>query len=130
MAARAGTSEGQAIEAHDAVLASYRQTCSMPLAQVADTLRALQPRAEAPGGAQGHRRVHAHSVALHLTHINYQTGIATYLSATDCDDSTNSHAWRYVQRRRNDQEHRRALPSLWAAVGGACKNEAGSRCPL
>jgi NodT family efflux transporter outer membrane factor (OMF) lipoprotein len=102
-----------AIEAHDAVLASYRQTVLNALAQVADTLRALQHDAEALSAQAD--AVHAAFDALHLTHINYQTGIATYLQLLIADEQYHQATLAYVQAQAQRLQD---TVALYVALGG------------
>ena len=102
-----------AIEAHDAVLASYRQTVLNALAQVADTLRALEHDAETLSAQAD--AVHAGFDALHLTHINYQTGIATYLQLLIADEQYHQATLAYAQAQAQRLQD---TVALYVALGG------------
>jgi len=102
-----------AIEAHDAVLAGYRQTVLNALAQVADTLRALEHDAETLSAQAD--AVHAAFEALHLTHINYQTGIATYLQLLIADEQYHQATIAYVQAQAQRLQD---TVALYVALGG------------
>ena len=102
-----------AIEAHDAVLASYRQTVLDALAQVADTLRALEHDAETLSAQAD--AVHAAFDALHLTHINYQAGIATYLQLLIADEQYHQATLAYVQAQAQRLQD---TVALYVALGG------------
>ncbi len=109
------------------MLASYRQTVLDALAQVADTLRALEHDAETLSAQAD--AVHAAFDALHLTHINYQAGIATYLQLLIADEQYPQATLAYVQAQAQRLQAASRSTWHWAVVGGACKNETGSRCP-
>jgi NodT family efflux transporter outer membrane factor (OMF) lipoprotein len=106
-----------AIEAHDAVLASYRQTVLNALAQVADTLRALEHDAETVSAQAD--AVHAASDALKLTHINYTTGVGTYLEVLIADDQYHQATLAYVQAQAQRLQD---TVALYVALGGGWWN--------
>ncbi len=110
-----------AIEAHDAVLASYRQTVLNALAQVADTLRALEHDAETLSAQSD--AVHATFDALHLTHINYQAGIATYLQLLMADEQYHQATLAHLQAQAQRLQD---TVALYVALGGGW-NQALSR---
>jgi len=102
-----------AIEAHDAVLANYRQTVLSALAQVADALRALEHDAETLNAQAD--SVHATSNALRLTQINCQTGIATYLQLLVADQQYHQATLAYVQAQAQRLQD---TVALYVALGG------------
>jgi NodT family efflux transporter outer membrane factor (OMF) lipoprotein len=106
-----------AIEAHDAVLAAYRQTVLSALAQVADTLRALEHDAETLSAQAD--AVHAASDAFRLMHINYQTGIATYLQVLIADEQYHQATLAYVQAQAQRLQD---TVALYVALGGGWWN--------
>jgi len=106
-----------AIEAHDAVLANYRQTVLSALAQVADTLRALEHDAETLNAQAD--SVHASSDAFQLMHINYQTGIATYLQVLIADEQYHQATLAYVQAQAQRLQD---TVALYVALGGGWWN--------
>jgi len=106
-----------AIEAHDSVLASYRQTVLNALAQVADTLRALEHDAETLSAQAD--AVHSAFDALHLTHINYQSGIATYLQLLIADEQYHQATLAYIQAQAQRLQD---TVALYVALGGGWWN--------
>ena len=106
-----------AIDAHDAVLANYRQTVLSALAQVADTLRAVEHDAETLSAQAD--AVHAASDAFQLMHINYQTGIATYLQVLIADEQYHQATLAYVQAQAQRLQD---TVALYVALGGGWWN--------
>ncbi len=112
-----------AIEAHDAVLATYRQVVLTALAQVADTLAALEQDADAVK-AQA-EAVRAASEALQLMRVNYQTGIVSYLQLLTADEQYHQATLGYVQARAQRLQDTVAL--YVALGGGMVAGERGAR---
>ncbi len=118
-----------AIEAHAAVLASYRQTVLSALAQVADTLRALEHDADAVNAQAD--AVHAASDALQLTRVNYQSGTVNYLQLLIADEQYHEATLGYVQAQAQRLQD---TVALYVALGGGWWNAekrqaAGDRAP-
>jgi NodT family efflux transporter outer membrane factor (OMF) lipoprotein len=72
-----------AIDAHDASLASYRQTVLSAFEQVADTLRGLQHDAESVRAQT--EAVTTAEAAMQLIQANYAAGISNYLQVLVAD---------------------------------------------
>jgi len=72
-----------AIDAHDAALATYRQTVLSAFEQVADTLRALQHDAETLHAQT--EAVEAAEGAMKLVQANYAAGVGNYLQVLVAD---------------------------------------------
>jgi ABC-type transport system involved in cytochrome c biogenesis ATPase subunit len=72
-----------AIDEYDQAMALYRQTVLSAFEQVADTLRALDHDAAALLAQD--QALSAAAEALHLVHVNYDAGIATYLDVLLAD---------------------------------------------
>ncbi len=72
-----------AIEAYNQSLANYRQTVLSALAQVADTLRALEHDAESLDAQS--KALSAANDALKLIRVNYQAGTVNYLQVLVAD---------------------------------------------
>ena len=106
-----------AIEAHDAALASYRQTVLNALAQVADILRALEHDAETLSAQSD--AVHATLDALQLAQINYQAGIATYLQLLIADQQYHQATLAHVQAQAQRLQD---TVALYVALGGGWWN--------
>jgi NodT family efflux transporter outer membrane factor (OMF) lipoprotein len=107
----------QAIDARDAALADYRQTVLAAFAQVADALSALSHDADALS-AQA-EALHSSEEALKLVQINYQSGLADYLSVL----TANSH---YLQARigyvEAQAQRLQDTVALFVALGGGWWN--------
>jgi NodT family efflux transporter outer membrane factor (OMF) lipoprotein len=84
-----------AIEGYQQSLANYRQTVLSALAQVADTLRALDHDAETLQAQS--QAVQAAAEALRLLQANYQAGIATYLQILVANDQYHQTKIAYLQ---------------------------------
>ena len=106
-----------AIDARDQTAASYRQTVLTAFQQVADTLRALAHDAEALE-AQA-RAVKAAAEALEIIHINYQTGIATYLQVLIADGQYQQAQLAYIQAKAQRFQD---TVALYVALGGGWWN--------
>jgi NodT family efflux transporter outer membrane factor (OMF) lipoprotein len=106
-----------AIEAHAAVLATYRQTVLSALAQVADTLRALEHDADAVNAQTA--AVHAASDALQLTKVNYQSGTVNYLQLLIADEQYHQATLGYVQAQAQRLQD---TVALYLALGGGWWN--------
>ena len=110
-----------AIEAHDAVLATYQQTVLNGLAQVADALTGLEHDAETVQ-AQANA-VHAAEEALKLSRVNYQTGLATYLQVLIADEQYHQATLGFVQARAQRLQD---TVALYVALGGGWWNATSS----
>ena len=102
-----------AIDAYEQALADYRQIVLAALAQVADTLEALQNDAETLR-AQSHA-LESSAQALHLIEINYQAGTVNYLQVLIADYQYQQARLGYIQalgQRLQD------TAALFVALGG------------
>jgi outer membrane protein TolC len=102
-----------AIDNYQEAMAVYRQTVLGALAQVADTLRALdhdaaalQAEAEALAIAEQ---------ALHLVQVNYEAGLATYLDVLNSD--AQYHQARIAELQATALRYQDTV-ALFAALGG------------
>ncbi len=100
-------------EDYQQCLATYRETVLSALAQVADTLRALdhdaatlQAQAQALAAAEG---------ALRLVQVNYQAGVANYLHVLTADEQYRQATLGYVQALAQRLQD---TVALFVALGG------------
>lgn len=106
-----------AIEAHDAVLATYKQTVLGALAQVADALKGLEHDAETVQAQSD--AIRASADALKLTRINYDTGVSTYLQVLIADEQYHQATLGYVQAQAQRLQD---TVALYVALGGGWWN--------
>ncbi|MET3107425.1 NodT family efflux transporter outer membrane factor (OMF) lipoprotein [Oxalobacteraceae bacterium GrIS 2.11] len=104
-------------DAYQAAAANYRQTVLTAFAQVATVLQALEHDAEALT-AQTESRSNAQQ-ALHLTQVNYQTGLASYLEVISADVQFHQADIAYIQTVA--QRHQDTV-ALFVALGGGWWN--------
>jgi NodT family efflux transporter outer membrane factor (OMF) lipoprotein len=108
-----------AIDAHDAVLATYKQTVLGALEQVADALQALEHDAETLKAQAD--SVQAASEALKLTQANFQSGVATYLQVLIADEQYQQATLGFIQARAQRLQD---TVALYVALGGGWWNAA------
>ncbi len=102
-----------AIDSYQQSLATYRQTVLSGLAQVADTLRALQHDATQVE-AQSRQETAAHE-SLRLTDVNYRAGVANYLDVLVADVQYNQAS---IARIGGQAQRLQDTVALLVALGG------------
>lgn len=107
-----------AIEAHDAVLAQYKQTVLSAFEQVADTLQALQHDAETLQAES--EAVRTAADALKLVQLNYQSGVANYLQVLTADEQFHQAS---IARIQAQAQRLQDTVALYVALGGGWWNE-------
>jgi NodT family efflux transporter outer membrane factor (OMF) lipoprotein len=106
-----------AIDAYEQSLATYRQTVLSGLAQVADTLRALEHDAETVEAQS--RALTAAEEALRLVQVNYEAGTANYLQVLIADGQYLQAKLGYLQARAQRFQD---TVALFVALGGGWSN--------
>ncbi len=108
-----------AIEAHNQSLANYRQTVLSGLAQVADTLRALENDAEAVKSQS--EALSTAEETVRLLQANYQSGTASYLQMLVSDAQYSQAKVGYLQALAQRLQD---TVALFVALGGGWWNDA------
>jgi len=106
-----------AIDAHEATLASYRQTVLSAFEQVADTLRGLQHDAEALNAQT--LAVESAQGAVRLIQANYAAGVSNYLQVLVADTQYLNARIGYVQAVAQRYQD---TVALYVALGGGWWN--------
>ncbi len=107
-----------AIETYNQSLASYRQNVLEALAQVADTLRALEHDAEFLNAAS--KALNASEEALRLIQSNYQSGTVSYLQVLIANSLYHQAKIGYIQAQAQRFQD---TVALFVAVGGGWWNK-------